>query len=368
MDPPLDPGETFARIADPPLLRRPPSPSYLIAIANFAQNFGRNGVVSSSKEIGHAVVVRNVAAMCDAGLNVAFVVDAAFARRSYWRGLLRSHGCNGSLCRVGERPLWCERRKEAVEAVIRRFAPADVAGGPGDGYNQLAGAHVQLFKANLDRFDWFLYSEDDVAWTWRTLLAFRAEYAILSRHARSTTEGMLEALPGAVRWEPLATHSELNDRAQKSTDRTKTVNDDVPLEAVLAVDWSWRPATGVKGIAIGGERYIAARNPFSAMYLLPRSELAKRWGSGVPTCPTRAGACHPVEFFAGGWLWAHSLDEHVALAGEPRGTATMVVPCRRVRDFLVMHMSGGKFSKVAEEVTAPLYFVQMLRDAGCEGA
>lgn len=142
-----------------------PSPSILVAVAAFG--------TSPTKRLARGILVASIASLCHNGLNAGLVVDAANIPRNEWPEALAAYGCRtpGNPC--NKPPLWCSRRGAAVEV---RLTMHNASIG-----HELPRLHLRRFLANRDRFDWFLYTEDDTGWVPSTLRVLMEQFRLLAQ-------------------------------------------------------------------------------------------------------------------------------------------------------------------------------------------
>eukprot|EP00930_Biecheleria_cincta_P035296 TRINITY_DN24279_c0_g2_i1.p1 TRINITY_DN24279_c0_g2~~TRINITY_DN24279_c0_g2_i1.p1 ORF type:complete len:988 (-),score=119.08 TRINITY_DN24279_c0_g2_i1:434-3184(-) len=266
--------------------------------------------------------------MCTAGLNIAVVLETAASPRGEWPELLQAHGCGAGGCKADDLPLWCSRRSEAAQVLVREH-PQQV------GY-ALAQKHVDVFRANLDRFDWFMYSEEDIGWTPQSLLSYAAEFDKM--RSATPSEFPAQMLPGFIRWEATSEYHHLNDVHARLSSGLANFNR-VSEGAIISNDLFWSRLPGVMGpFEINGEVYFSPRNPCQGIWALPKSELSLRWRARIPNRQNLSNEYR--EFFGSGWLYRCPSDKG---CGESGG-ARKLIPCRRAQEFLVMHMSNGKYA------------------------
>ena len=217
---------------------------WLVAMA--AYGGGKRGVRSH--------LLHSVAGLC----NQALVVDVAAIERGEWERMLASRMCYQTPTQCTPRPIGagCLRAHQTVV----RYHPDSIG-------TWLTAEHLIIFRANVDRFDWFLYTEDDLGWTPWSIVAFQAEMEKL-RHASYTPGGRtMHAIPGFVRWEGSSKHAELNV-VPLALHHTSATSGHVPLDHVIGNDLFFKlcipPRLEAHTLTDGTTRYFEMCNPVRA--------------------------------------------------------------------------------------------------------
>lgn len=123
-------------------LEAPPSPSWLVSIA--AYGYG--------KEKARKAVLQSVAQMCTVGLTASLVIDVAAAPKGIWESwILEGGSLHSPQLQCSSRPRKACLPCFGAQVMVRYHS--DQIG------TMLTAEHLALFRANIDRFDWFLYSE-----------------------------------------------------------------------------------------------------------------------------------------------------------------------------------------------------------------
>ena len=329
------------------------SPSLLIGVAGYG--------TSEVKRQARAVLVASIAALCDAGINAALVIDTAATPVGEWPDTLAQYGCRipGTQC---EQSLWCARASAAVTVRINHHNASL--------RYELSRQHLRLFVANLQRFDWFMYTEEDTGWVPHTITMLQAQFRLLMavREQAASIEKNLTVplwIPGALRWEPLQNCSERCSNPWRSgaSHLIASLND-VPMHSIFSPDLAWRQVPGAHSRAIEGvpgRRYLFPANPNQGFWLLPRAMLRRLWPAamlgespslkGSPFNPHGKVESYSLakEYWGGGWMLrckrgCVQLGGRNSPALDPlRERGVRVVPCELLRDLLVMHMSAAKY-------------------------
>jgi hypothetical protein len=318
----------MSAMGSPPLLPRLASPSWLVAVAAYGEG----------KRTERRALVHSVGSMCRLGQQAALFVDAAAVTVGWWERLLAVEGCDEGLpC----------TRTGCVQHTHVRYHPETVG-------TLLTAQHMALFRANLDNFDWFLYSEDDIGWTPWSVMAWVAEFERL-RHADFTpNDSKLHAVPGFIRWEARAAFNELNvvDPNRLLPRALSSGVNQQPLDRLIGNDLFFRlcvlPRIEAHDLSDRSSRYLEMCNPHQAMWILPqkllRAKLARlRWHVSEAEPPQLPPHARPQEWWGGGWLFRCPRQRKLYQYCVPSQGMRKLVPCERVCDFLVQHF-GGKYS------------------------
>ena len=217
---------------------------WLVAMA--AYGGGKRGVRNH--------LLYSIAGMCDVGLEAALVIDVAAVEKGEWERMLGARTCQQA------RPQCVNHRTAGTSCLPHQTVVRYHLDSIG---TWLTAEHLVLFRANADRFDWFLYTEDDLGWTPWSLVAFQREMEMLRRATYTPGGRTMHAIPGFVRWEGSAKHAELN--VVPSGHHTSASSGHVPLEHVIGNDLFFKlcipPKLEAHHLMDGTTRYFEMCNP-----------------------------------------------------------------------------------------------------------